>query len=170
MHGFSDVAIGGLIGALLGWLRIAYGTAFDSWMISGTWTRPAMVAVAMAAAIRINPEPADNCPCFDDSVAFCGVVIGSEAGIWHYASRFTGSAIPLASFYPFDNDSVLKSLVRVVGGIIVIFMWRAVMKPLLLRSLPPVFRFADSWGHKVTLPRRYFLQSRCVRRTVTVTL
>ena len=32
------------------------------------------------------------------------------------------------------------------------------MKPILLRCLPPTFRFIDHWG--LMIPRRYFLQAR----------
>ncbi|KAK4543543.1 hypothetical protein LTR36_005438 [Oleoguttula mirabilis] len=158
MHGFFDVIFGGLLGALIAWLRITYGDAFDGWILTGDWLRPAVVVAALLVAVRINPEPADNCPCFDDSVAFVGVVMGVEVGVWHYARRLAISGGPLADKYPFTNSDLLISAARIIGGIVVVFLWRAAMKPLLLRYLPPIFRFVDVWG--VRLPRRYFVQSR----------
>ena len=161
MHGFFDVVIGGLLGGLIAWIRIAYGIAFDSWILSGTYLRPLLVVVTLTVAVRIHPEPADNCPCFDDSVSFVGVVMGIEVGMWHYtqltASHQRTTAL-LAATHNFSNDSLPKTVARVVLGIAVIFLWRAVMKPLLLGYLPPIFRFVDNLG--VRLPRRYFLQSR----------
>lgn len=158
MHGFFDVVFGGLLGALIAWIRITYGVAFDSWILNGDWFGPAVVVVALLVAVRINPEPADNCPCFDDSVAFVGVVMGVEVGVWHYARRLPISDGPLLERYPFTNNDLFISAARIVGGIVVVFLWRAAMKPLLLRYLPPIFRFVDDWGFR--LPRRYFLQSR----------
>ncbi|KAK5709698.1 Long-chain base-1-phosphate phosphatase [Elasticomyces elasticus] len=156
MHGFFDVVFGGLLGAAIAWIRIAYGTAFDAWMVAGDWTRPALAVVVLGVAVRVHSEPADNCPCFDDSVSFLGVVMGIELGSWHYA-KYVASDTHSIDMYSFDN-SLLKVGARVVGGIVVIFLWRAVMKPTLLRCLPPVYRFVDKWG--LTLSRRYFLQSR----------
>jgi len=162
MHGFFDVLFGGILGAAITWLRITYGPMFDLWILGGDWFRPLVSVAALAVAVRIYPEPADNCPCFDDSVAFLGVVMGIEVGIWHYSlgkpHHASNPASPLADIYPFTEFDLLKIAARIVTGVIVIFVWRAVMKPLLLRGLPPVFRFVDQWGFR--LPRRYFLQSR----------
>ena len=80
MHGFFDVIFGGVLGAVIAWLRITYGHAFDIWMIADGISRPLMACLFLVLAVRIHPEPADNCPCFDDSVAFLGVVMGIEFG------------------------------------------------------------------------------------------
>ena len=158
MHGFFDVVFGGLLGALIALIRIVYGTAFDSWILGGDWMRPAIAVLVLAVSVRIHPEPADNCPCYDDSVAFAGVVMGIEIGIWNNAQRILPDVVSWPAMYPFTNGDLLISAARIVGGIVVIFMWRALMKSLLLCYLPPVYRFVDHWGLRI--PRRYFLQSR----------
>ncbi|CAK1358216.1 Dihydrosphingosine 1-phosphate phosphatase [Cercospora beticola] len=161
MHGFSDVIFGAFLGAFIAVCRVAAGPAFDHWVLADGWARPAMVALILALAVRFHPEPADNCPCFDDSVAFIGVVMGITFGMWHYASLQTNSADPVAAFqsmYMFDNKDIFKAGARLVLGVVVIFAWRATMKPLLLRTLPPTFRFVAHYG--LQMPRRYFLQSR----------
>ena len=157
MHGFFDVIFGGVLGAAIAWMRLDYGTMFDHWILTDGWTRPAVTVAALAFAVRVLPEPADNCPCFDDSVAFVGVVMGVTIGTWHY-SKITGGSDEMAAMYLFTHGDLLKSVARILGGIAVVFVWRAVMKPLLLGCLPPVFRFVDYWGFRI--PRRYFLQSR----------
>lgn len=162
MHGFFDVVFGAAVGVLITSLRVAYGLAFDTWIIGAGWTRPTFAVVILALSVRFHPEPADNCPCFDDSVAFIGVVMGCALGNWHYAQLMTGPERPtngLATIYNYSNRDISKSAGRLVGGIVVIFIWRAVMKPLLLRVLPPIFRFISHYG--LNIPRRYFLQSRC---------
>lgn len=162
MHGFFDIVFGAALGVLITGLRVAYGLAFDTWIIGDGWVRPAMAMAVLGLAVRFHPEPADNCPCFDDSVAFIGVVMGCSLGTWHYAHLLTGDSPPtsgLGSMYDYSNSDILKSGGRLVGGIVVVFIWRAVMKPLLLRLLPPIFRFISYYG--MNIPRRYFLQSRC---------
>jgi dihydrosphingosine 1-phosphate phosphatase len=156
MHGFFDIVFGAALGAVIAWIRIIYGAAFDWWILSGEWGRPAVVIAVLAVAIRVNPEPADNCPCFDDSVAFVGVVMGAAIGTWHYGVMHPDGP-DMDAMYAFDND-LLKVGLRILCGVVVVFVWRAVMKPSLLRILPPVFRSVDRWGFR--LPRRYFLQSR----------
>lgn len=160
MHGFFDVIFGALLGALIAAVRVSFGPGFDAWIIADGWIRPAVTVAALAAMVRFHPEPADNCPCFDDSVAFIGVVMGIVSGVWHYASLNAAdySPVMLADMYPFTNRDIPRVAARLLGGIVVVFLWRATMKPLLLRALPPTFRFVGHYGLRI--PRRYFLQSR----------
>ncbi|KAK2072003.1 hypothetical protein P8C59_006382 [Phyllachora maydis] len=124
MHGFHDVIIGSIMGAVISIMEFYY-------------------------------EPADDCPCFDDSVAFAGVVIGVEIGTWHlaqsaYSNIYNG---PDATF----NMKALGwpvTAMRVVIGVLIIFAWREVMKPTLLKGLPHLFRIIET--HGLSLPRRFF--------------
>lgn len=163
MHGWFDVVFGGLLGALITWLRVTVGPAIDAWIISGDWQRPALAVVVLALAVRFHPEPADNCPCFDDSVAFIGVVMGIQIGVWHYSSGDLGALDNMSAndWTETTREDFGKGVAKVVVGILIIFLWRAAMKPLCLRFLPPIFRFVDHWGFR--LPRRYFLQARYVQ-------
>lgn len=163
MHGWFDVVFGGLLGALITWLRVTFGPALDAWIISGDWVRPATAILVLALAVRFHPEPADNCPCFDDSVAFIGVVMGIKLGVWHYSSGNVRSLDNVTAQHVAETTraDVGRGVAKVLLGILIIFLWRAAMKPLCLRCLPPIFRFVDHWGFR--LPRRYFLQARYVR-------
>lgn len=161
MHGFSDVVFGAMLGGLIAVCRVLTGPVFDAWLLADGLARPAIVALIMALAVRFHPEPADNCPCFDDSVAFIGVVMGVSIGTWHYAQLQVDSSmqpVALINMYLFDNWDIVKVVARMVLGIVMVFAWRAIMKPLLLRTLPPTFRFVGHYG--LQIPRRYFLQSR----------
>ncbi|KXT11989.1 hypothetical protein AC579_4633 [Pseudocercospora musae] len=160
MHGFFDVVFGAALGTIIAALRVTFGPTFDLWLGSGDWTRPAITLALLILAVRFHPEPADNCPCYDDSVAFIGVVMGVSIGTWHFTSlaRSIDPTTALAIMYKADNWDPLKVVARLVGGIVVIFAWRATMKPLLLRGLPPTFRFIAHYG--LNMPRRYFLQAR----------
>jgi hypothetical protein len=163
MHGFLDVVFGAVLGAIIAAVRVAYGTAFDDSVIAGSLPYLLVVLVVLLLAVRFHPEPADNCPCFDDSVAFIGVVMGSTIATWHYSRFLTASSYPeitLSAMYNYSNQDLLKSVGRLIGGILAIFIWRAVMKPLMLGALPPIFRFFSHFG--VLIPRRFFVQSRYV--------
>lgn len=162
MHGFFDVVFGGALGAILAAVQLAYGQAFDDWIAADTWTHPAIVILALMAAVRFHPEPADNCPCFDDSVAFAGVLMGAEVAHYHFSkTSFAAPNQPPATvFFELDTLGWPKTVIRIIGGVVIIFLWRAAMKPFLLRALPPVFRLVEIRGF--TLPRRYFTRARYV--------
>jgi hypothetical protein len=159
MHGFFDVIVGSVLGALLALAQWTCAHAIDQYLYTGDWTAPLMIALVVIVLVRIHPEPADDCPCFDDSVAFAGVMIGVELGHWHYA--FSGWAwdYPVLGTVPFRLVDMgwTKSVLRIALGVVTIFAWREVMKPTLLRVLPPIFRVLENLG--LNLPRRFFVQA-----------
>lgn len=159
MHGFFDVVIGSLLGALLSVVQLSYGELFDYWICGGTYIRPLVATLIAFVLVRIHPEPADDCPCFDDSVAFSGVFIGINVGAWHFAG--TGFALddPIPGTVPFDLHAMgwPKACARILLGVLVIFAWRGTAKTLLLRILPPLFRRLEQL--RMSLPRRFFLNA-----------
>lgn len=162
MHGFFDVVIGTILGALLSVVQCVYGEAFDNFMYSGTEKAIVLVILTILVLVRIHPEPADDCPCFDDSVAFAGVFIGVEVGNWHYAKTGHGWSSPSPATIPFSLEELgwFRTILRILLGVVVIFAWREVMKPTLLRYLPPVFRVIERLG--LSLPRKFFIHATCV--------
>jgi len=159
MHGFLDVIIGSALGALLAWIQWAFRAQIDTFIYSGDWKVPLMVASAILVLVRIHPEPADSCPCFDDGVAFAGVIIGADVGHWHFAhSRFSlNIPSPATVPYSYVELGLGKSIARVLLGVLIIFAWREVMKPTLHSLLPPVFRWVEQIG--LSLPRKDYKQA-----------
>ncbi|RMZ83563.1 hypothetical protein DV738_g897, partial [Chaetothyriales sp. CBS 135597] len=157
MHGFFDVFWGTVLGAAIALVQIVYGDWFDTWLLGGEIKHVLLVLVIILVLVRIHPEPADDCPCFDDSLAFAGVVMGCQAGGWHFARTSFSVNDPMPSTAQFDLQRMgwLVVAARIVLGVVLIFTWRAVMKPTLLTILPPIFRVVEHYG--LTLPRRYFL-------------
>jgi dihydrosphingosine 1-phosphate phosphatase len=157
MHGFLDVVIGSLLGAAISILEIYYGGPLDEYMHTSSWLAPLIAALVVLVLVRIHPEPADDCPCFDDSVAFAGVVIGVEFGTWTYG-RIPND--PWETHAHADNNVDVTSLglfvnvMRIVLGVFIVFLWRETMKPLMLKVLPHIFRMIEDGGW--TLPRRFF--------------
>lgn len=157
MHGFLDVFVGSFIGALIAVIEWVYGPSFEVYLHNGSWVGPVLVAAFIIFLVRIHPEPADDCPCFDDSVAVAGVLIGLELGSWHYASGDWGWSHSSTAIVPFDMVHLgwSKVVLRVIVGVLFIFAWREVMKPLLLKCLPHLFRIMERAGY--ILPRRFFM-------------
>ncbi|KAI9836750.1 MAG: hypothetical protein M1837_003238 [Sclerophora amabilis] len=160
MHGFLDVIIGGLVGAFVAGVQCLYGQSMDEYLWSGSPGVCLTVLVGtFIALVRMHPEPADDCPCFDDSVAFSGVIIGCELGNWHYALSGWAWDFPVLATVPFSIEDIgwPKLVIRLLFGIVVTFAWRSIMKPTLLKSLPPLFRVIERLG--LNLPRRFFIQA-----------
>lgn len=158
MHGLLDVLVGSLLGALLGVVQHLAGARFDAHIYAALPADLFRVALVLLALIWLHPEPADDCPCFDDSIAFAGVVLGLQLGAAHFArSGFAAPApaTPATVPYSLSHVGALATLARVLAGVLVIFAWRSATKPLLLRALPPVFRVVERAG--LALPRRFFL-------------
>lgn len=159
MHGFFDVLFGGILGAALAMVECLYGEAMADLVFLGSPMAPTIILLATLALVRIHPEPADDCPCFDDSVAFAGVIIGVELGNWHFAQSGLAWDLPMPATVPFDLQVLgwPKAVARVIVGVVVVFAWREVMKPTLLKVLPPLFRIVEGLG--LSLPRKFFVQA-----------
>ncbi|KAF3482186.1 sphingosine-1-phosphate phosphohydrolase [Arthroderma uncinatum] len=156
MHGFLDVVVGSILGALLGFVQCFYGPTFDDYLFSGGIQEVFIIFLVIIVLVRVHPEPADSCPCFDDSVAFAGVFAGVELGNWHFARSIYSLSVPTPGTVPFDLRRMgwIIAILRIVIGVLSIVVWREVMKPALLRFLPPLFRIIERLG--LSLPRRFF--------------
>lgn len=159
MHGFFDVVIGCIVGTFIAFMQCSYGDKFDEYVLAGSVQHVAIVALVILALVRIHPEPADDCPCFDDSVSFAGVMLGAQLAGWQFAGSNVAWSEPWPSTVPYRLESlgIFKTVIRILFGVLLIFAWRETMKPFLLRILPPVFRGLGKLG--LLLPRRFFTQA-----------
>ena len=159
MHGFFDVFIGGSIGAVLSMVECFYGKTLDDFIHTGSFKALSIVILIILVLVRIHPEPADDCPCFDDSVAFAGVMCGTELGNWHFAQTSFSWDQPVPATVPFQLEVLgwPKTIARIIIGVLCVFAWRGIMKPTLLKGLPPIFRIVERLG--LSLPRRFFVQA-----------
>ena len=156
MHGFFDVAIGSMLGAGLTLVEVYYVETYERFLNEGSFKAVSIVILIILVLVRIHPEPADDCPCFDDSVAFAGVVCGIEFGIYHYAQTPFSWNRPVPATVPYDFQALgwPKVLLRIVIGVLALFIWRGTMKFILLKLLPPIFRIVERLG--LALPRKFF--------------
>jgi dihydrosphingosine 1-phosphate phosphatase len=47
---------------------------------------PVVIISLGALLVNQHAEPVDDCPCFEDAIAFVSVVIGTTLGQWHAAN------------------------------------------------------------------------------------
>lgn len=141
-----------------------------------------MVIISLGAIlVNQHAEPVDDCPCFEDAIAFVSVVIGTTVGKWHaanwgfdintgyFVSKTPGwegkdhgdwilwlcfSALKMVVGESFLNEAHIKTNANDVPlGVAVIFVWRIVAKTTMHLLLPPLFR---GLARLFTLPHRRF--------------
>lgn len=159
MHGFLDVLVGSALGALITVFQLAFSDWIDSWIFSGSYKDVVIATLLIFVLVRIHPEPADDCPCFDDSVSFSGVVVGINIGAWHYAQSGFAMNDVYPSAVPFNlaELGLPRVVIRTLLGVVIIFLWRASAKPALFKILPPLFRLLERG--RMNLPRAFFLNA-----------
>ncbi|KAL2133415.1 hypothetical protein VTI74DRAFT_2416 [Chaetomium olivicolor] len=157
MHGFVDVIFGSAMGAAISLVEFYYAPLLEAWLQSNNYIAPLIIALIIIVLVRVHPEPADDCPCFDDSVAFAGVMIGLEVGTWRFARYSSFAHIYNGPDASFDLSALgwSRAVARLLFGVGIIFAWREVAKPTLLRFLPHLYRVIETHGW--SLPRRFFV-------------
>lgn len=130
---------------------------------------PIIVIVAGLFVVHRHAEPVDDCPCFEDAIAFVSVVMGAMLSRWHFA-RFVLAPSDLSGFSDYYvsrtpgsslstvQDIALFALyatLKMIVGVSAIFVWRIIAKRVSLAILPPIFRkFSSEVGPLPT--RRWY--------------
>ncbi|KAG7662413.1 LCB3 [[Candida] subhashii] len=168
MHGFLDLFVGSSVGAGVFLFRFFWGKQWDSLLFdNGFGIIPsAIFIVAMfLGLIHIHSEPVEDCPCFDDSVAFIGVLIGLD--ISHLIAYHTQYFMPTEAhtdpfLLPFDvNQGMMKNIGRFILGVTLVVIWKAISKPIIFTILPPIYKIIG-----VYLPRRNFISTAHAKSSV----
>lgn len=58
------------------------GKWVEDWVRSGGWEVPILLIPLCLLAVNQHPQPVDDCPCFEDAIAFGSVVLGALVGKW----------------------------------------------------------------------------------------
>ncbi|CAE6368756.1 unnamed protein product [Rhizoctonia solani] len=168
-HHFTDCAAGIAVGTAIWAAHLQWGSAFDVWVTSNSWSVPIIILVFGLFLVHRHAEPVDDCPCFEDAIAFVSVVMGAVIAHWHFSqlilapsqlstwsdyfiSRTPGSNLAT----PYDIATfALYAALKMVVGITAIFVWRIIAKRVLLTILPPIYRkFSSEVGPLPT--RRWY--------------
>lgn len=156
MHGLLDIVSGGTVGVACFLFRHFVGELWDQLLLADLMKLPLPIVLLVVFAaylflVHIHAEPVDDCPCFDDLVAFIGVLIGLEFS--HILSyRFSSAADPMRIPYDWERLGLLLSVLRVGVGVILVLAWKSVSKRVVFTVLPPIYKFVG-----IYLPRRNFI-------------
>lgn len=168
MHGFFDIFTGSIIGIVVFLIRFKFGLVFDEWLLNssrndsiiGCLITLSMITIGYLSMIHYHSEPVDDCPCFDDSVAFIGVLLGIDICNWSKCFNNGGSIEELISI-PYKQDfGIFKSLIRVLIGIVLVVVWKAVSKPIIFTILPPIYKIIG-----IYLPRKNYTSTAFSEKT-----
>lgn len=163
MHGFFDIGTGLAIGAAVFAGRHWLGAPYDQWLLHQPPSAASIAAtilfmlVSHLGLIHVYPEPVDDCPCFDDSVAFVGVLLGLDLA--HYAcvvsNHFAASPHFDPLLVPYDaSRGVVHGAMRMALGVALVVAWKAVSKPVIFSVLPPLYKFIG-----VYFPRSHYIST-----------
>ncbi|KAI5480218.1 hypothetical protein MNV49_001546 [Pseudohyphozyma bogoriensis] len=154
MHSMVDVSVGSLIGVIV-WAAYHYLEAtIEAFTLSSAWTVTSTVLPATLFLVFVHPAPAEDCPCFEDAVAFVSVVCGIMVGrTWCHEDFFQATIGSRGSSALSSSVWSAAVFAKLVVGILSIFVWRLVAKEVAHAVLPPLFRLF----HKFLLPRRHYV-------------
>ncbi|KAG0245506.1 hypothetical protein BGW41_000133 [Actinomortierella wolfii] len=137
MHSITDCVGGSAIGIAIWCAYWNYREAIEYYMVNPIW----WVAAIGILLVSIIPDPVDDCPCFDDCVAFIAVLMGLIPGSIHFASTKYSSTVPVPATVPYTTElGAVKSILRMLFGIAVLFVWRMIAKKVLYVILPPIYK------------------------------
>ncbi|KAE8216731.1 hypothetical protein CF327_g177 [Tilletia walkeri] len=82
MHSITDCITGSIMGALITMVQWWLFPLMERCLIMPDWTVPAVIIPVGLAMINFHPQPMDDCPCFEDAIAFIAVTMGVTVGRW----------------------------------------------------------------------------------------
>ncbi|KAG8883905.1 hypothetical protein FRB99_004553 [Tulasnella sp. 403] len=156
MHSFTDCAAGVALGTSIWLAQWSFGDILAKWISSSGWQVPLITIPLGLSLVNQHPDPVDDCPCFEDAIAFLSVLMGVTLSQWWRANwGFDEASGHFQSRMPSDWPMwTLIASAKMVLGVFIIFAFRLVAKPTLLAILPPIFRGLSTL---FTLPnRRYY--------------
>lgn len=153
MHSIQDVICGWMVGVFAWTIHQMFGEMVERWATSAQGSVPLVLMMAGLVLTAAHPQPVEDCPCFEDSTAFVAVSVGVMIG-HRIANDLILSQIegPMLSGLRFP-----QALIKLLLGLMVIFGWRFLMKEVLSRLLPPLFRL---FAPLLELPRRHYTPTR----------
>ncbi|KAF9437905.1 hypothetical protein BGZ76_010616 [Entomortierella beljakovae] len=141
MHSITDCVGGVIIGASIWAVQWTFRDSLEYYMTNPSWIVPILVIASGILLVSIIPDPVDDCPCFDDCVAFIAVIMGLVPAGIHFGTTSYAANYPATSTIPYSADlGIVKSVLRLVIGVTTLFVWRMVAKKLLYVLLPPIYK------------------------------
>ena len=165
MHSIVDCTAGVTLGILVWAVHAVYWEPVETWLVRTHWYSPLLISILCGLIVHWHPQPADDCPCFEDAIAFVSVESGILISYWmsnvlgyedgRRMSSMPGSAWAFLSAYsPLSSAGSSEAyrlsliwwstaLLKLTLGISLIFVWRLIAKFLLHNILPALFRLVS---------------------------
>ncbi|KAH0834680.1 hypothetical protein J3R83DRAFT_10204 [Lanmaoa asiatica] len=149
MHSFTDCGVGVALGVAIWAAYVITSNTMERWLESSSWIVPSVLVPLCLLLVHYHPQPVDDCPCFEDAIAFVSVILGVYLARWHSVytgldDKFFDTVMPggQGDIWTWDERMGWWSLAgaKVCFGILIIFVWRLLAKSFLHAVLPPVFR------------------------------
>ena len=145
MHSFTDCAVGVTLGSSIWAAHHIWWAPVESWLAGAStssphpsWVGPLIIIVLCGMMVHWHPQPAEDCPCFEDAIAFVSVVAGVLLAHWasirvnfddaSLVSRMAGTALPFLSSspiaHPWDAAALwwATAILKLTSGIAIIFI------------------------------------------------
>lgn len=144
MHGLLDIISGAVIGVLCFAARIVIKNLFKDVNLGDHLWFPFFSISWGLFLLFTHVKPIEECPCFQDSVAFIGVVSGIECSDW---------LLDLLKFNPDVEMGIQKGfqyfIYRLIVGVACVALWKYwLSKTLVYTILLKVLRFPDDRSEK----------------------
>lgn len=100
-----------------------------NWVVGGGWEVPILLIMICAFLVNQHPQPVDDCPCFEDAIAFASVFFGALLGRWVMLNSGFGAMLQSHVVMPGSGwswDSVASSWVQVERGWSDVALWWSV--------------------------------------------
>jgi len=104
---------------------LSAGEWTERWVSQGGWEVPLILIPLCLLAVHHHPQPVDDCPCFEDSIAILSVVLGVFVSRW--VMCYTQFALPEIIVMPGSGWSfATNEWGQVERGLSDIFLWWSV--------------------------------------------
>ncbi|ORX96053.1 PAP2-domain-containing protein [Basidiobolus meristosporus CBS 931.73] len=158
MHSITDILGGIFFGTIL-WVVFHVGQPIIEKIILFPSVLVLVTLIStLILIVHYQPDPIDACPCFEDSVASLGAIIGVYLGSWQGAngSSFWTKPIQATFQYQFAQAGLVHSVMRVLIGFVMIIGWRIVAKKVCYLVLPGVYKLFNLPVRKFHKPARKY--------------
>ncbi|ETS61780.1 hypothetical protein PaG_03877 [Moesziomyces aphidis] len=185
MHSVIDCVAGSALGAAITAVQWRFFDPIEDFIRTGNWWVPAVIVPAGLLMVSVHPQPVDDCPCFEDAIAFVSVAMGVALARWsgiRYGITLATDPIihafssAAASFAEAGTEAVqaaaevvpliqfpaagaaekwIKSALVMVFGLVNVLLLRVIVKTACKVILPPTFRLVDQLVG-FSLPRRHY--------------
>ncbi|OXB44057.1 hypothetical protein B1J92_I04334g [Nakaseomyces glabratus] len=147
MHGVLDLVSGTAVGVFCCIVRVATSWLLSEWDYGKELWFPVLSVVWGLTILFKHIQPIDECPCFEDSVAFMGVVSGLEVSDWVIRHFFDDRSL----IYAFTNEYTYGQLASRLGfGVLLVVLWKYILSKPLVYSvfLKTICRLPDDRQEK----------------------